>query len=187
MVAQRIDPSVRVEFTGPLTGPAKTHELAWANVFAFPSSYRNEGQPLVVIEALAAGLPIITTSHRGIPDTVIHDRNAILIEPGDVAALAAALERLAGDERLRARLAVAAGVATRTNTSRRPSTGGWPSCWRGACLLLLQDQRPAGLEAVLLGKLGVRLDRLALRLDGLVEGGRGRLVEGVGVGAPRLR
>jgi glycosyltransferase involved in cell wall biosynthesis len=108
LVAERIDPSVRVEITGSLTGPAKARELAWANVFAFPTHYRNEGQPLVVLEALAAGLPIVSTRHRGIPDTVTDGVEALLTEPGDVDALAKALLRLEDDEGLRARMAAAA-------------------------------------------------------------------------------
>jgi glycosyltransferase involved in cell wall biosynthesis len=108
LIASRIDPSVRVELTGALTGAAKARELAWANVFAFPTGYRNEGQPLVVLEAMAAGLAILSTTHRGIPDTVRDEREALLIEPGDVAALSAALVRLDEDPGLRQRLGAAA-------------------------------------------------------------------------------
>lgn len=107
IVSTRIDPSVRVEIAGPLMGPAKDRELAWASVFALPTSYRNEGQPLVILEALAAGLPIVSTRHRGIPETV-DGETALLTEPGDVAELADALLRLAGDEDLRARMGAAA-------------------------------------------------------------------------------
>ncbi len=103
----RPDLSVRVELAGPRTGTAKARELAWADVFAFPTRYRNEGQPLVVLEALAAGLPIVSTRHRGIPDTVREDREALLVEPGDVEGFAAALARMAEDPELRARLGTA--------------------------------------------------------------------------------
>lgn len=107
-VAARIDPRVRVDLVGPVIGEAKARELAWADLFALPSRYRNEGQPLVVLEALAAGLAIVSTRHRGIPDTVGDGREGLLIEPGDVEALAAALARLAADSDLRARLGAAA-------------------------------------------------------------------------------
>lgn len=108
VVAERIDPSVRVRLTGTLVGVDKARELDRADLFAFPTRYRNEGQPLVLLEALAAGLPIVTTRHRGIPDTVRAGREALLIEPGDVAALEAALVLLADDEGLRTRLGSAA-------------------------------------------------------------------------------
>lgn len=107
-VGARIDPRVRVDLVGPVVEAAKSRELAWADVFTLPSRYRNEGQPLVVLEALAAGLAIVSTRHRGIPDTVREGREALLIEPGDVEALAAALVRLAADPDLRARLGAAA-------------------------------------------------------------------------------
>lgn len=107
VIAARIDPAVRVEIAGAMTGRAKARELAWANVFTLPTQYRNEGQPLVILEALASGLPIVTTRHRGIPDTV-GPEVALLTEPGDVDALAGALLDLAGDEGLRRRMALAA-------------------------------------------------------------------------------
>jgi glycosyltransferase involved in cell wall biosynthesis len=113
-VAARLDPAVAVVVTGALTGRSKSRELAAADLFAFPTTYRNEGQPLVLLEALAAGLPIVTTRHRGIPDTV-GEREALLIEPGDSDALAAALLRLAEDEELRVRL----GRAARTRYEER--------------------------------------------------------------------
>lgn len=119
IASSRIDPSVRVEVAGALTGPAKAAELAWANVFAFPSRYRREGQPLVILEALAAGLPIITTRMGGIADTVRDGAEAVLIDPGDVDALAGALECLAGDAELRARM----GRAARERYERRYAPG----------------------------------------------------------------
>lgn len=106
-LAGTLDPGVTVTLTGPRTGAEKAGELAAADLFAFPTTYRNEGQPLVVLEAMAAGLPIVATRHRGIPDTV-GDEQAVLLEPGDTDALATALLRLAGDEELRARLGRAA-------------------------------------------------------------------------------
>ena len=118
-VESRIDPEVRVELAGSTTGSAKARELAWADVFAFPSKYRNEGQPLVVLEALAAGLAIVSTRHRGIPDTVREEREALLVEPGDVAGLASALARVDGDEELRSRLGAAARVRYEDRYSSR--------------------------------------------------------------------
>ncbi len=107
-IESRPEPSLAVELVGARTGEAKADELAWADLFVFPTSYRNEGQPLVVLEAMAASLAIVATDYRGIPDTVRDGREALLVEPGDVAALAAGLERLAGEPDLRARLGAAA-------------------------------------------------------------------------------
>jgi glycosyltransferase involved in cell wall biosynthesis len=107
-IASRPQPGPEVELIGAQTGAAKAEQLAWANVFAFPTSYRNEGQPLVVLEAMAAGLAIVATHWRGIPDTVRDDREALLVDVGDAGALADALERLATEPELRERLSRAA-------------------------------------------------------------------------------
>lgn len=104
----RPEPGLEVELLGARTGSEKVEQLAWADVFAFPTSYRNEGQPLVVLEAMASGLAIVATRHRGIPDTVRDRREALLVGTGDVDALAAALELLAGDRELRESLGRAA-------------------------------------------------------------------------------
>jgi len=103
--AGRLAPrGVRVEAPGPLTGAEKAAEFAAADAFVFPSRYPPEGQPLVLLEALAAGLPIVSTRHAGIPDTVRDGEDGVLVERGDIAAIAGALARLAGDHVLRERL-----------------------------------------------------------------------------------
>jgi glycosyltransferase involved in cell wall biosynthesis len=67
----------------------------------------SEGLPQVLFEAFAAALPVVATSVGGVPDAV--GDAGILIEPADAEAAAAALERLADDEQLRAQL-VSAGI-----------------------------------------------------------------------------
>jgi glycosyltransferase involved in cell wall biosynthesis len=62
-----------------------------------------EGMPQVLLEAFAAGLPMVATSVGGVPEAV--GDAGLLVEPGDAGAAAAALERLAADPELRARLA----------------------------------------------------------------------------------
>ena len=59
--------SEMVEFTGQLTGDAKWQAYADADVFFFPTHYESEATPIVLMEALGAGLPIITTLWAGIP------------------------------------------------------------------------------------------------------------------------
>jgi glycosyltransferase involved in cell wall biosynthesis len=105
MRASRLSDGVSVELPGAVTGEdAKEREFRWADIFVLPSRYRYEGQPLAILEALAAGLPIVSTWHAGIPDTV-HDREqGVLVAPGDTRALAGALTTLAADAGLRADL-----------------------------------------------------------------------------------
>jgi glycosyltransferase involved in cell wall biosynthesis len=79
--------------------------LAAADIFVL-ASFR-EGMPRSVIEAMAAGLPVIGTNVRGTREEVVEGETGLLVEPGDAKALADAIERLAGDPVLRRRLGVA--------------------------------------------------------------------------------
>jgi glycosyltransferase involved in cell wall biosynthesis len=77
------------------------------DVFALPS-YANEGVPQALVQAKLVGLPAVTTPIGGIPELAEHERTALLVPPRDIAALVAAIERLAGDEGLRLELGEAA-------------------------------------------------------------------------------
>jgi glycosyltransferase involved in cell wall biosynthesis len=76
-----------------------------ADALAFPSV--NEGWGLVVLEAMAAGLPVVATDIPVLREYLTPDRDALLVAPGDDADLAAAITRLAQDRGLRERLAAA--------------------------------------------------------------------------------
>jgi glycosyltransferase involved in cell wall biosynthesis len=92
---------------GPV-GPARKRELlAAADVLALPTYYEYEGHPYVILEAMSAGLPVVTTAHAAIPETVLHEQTGLLVAPHDVEGLSAALQRLATDGELRHRLGAA--------------------------------------------------------------------------------
>ncbi|WP_295387963.1 glycosyltransferase family 4 protein [uncultured Thiodictyon sp.] len=76
--------------------------LAAAHIACLPSYYR-EGLPKFLIEAAAAGLPLVTTDATGCREAVEPGRNGLLVPPRDVAALAQALARLIADGELRRR------------------------------------------------------------------------------------
>ena len=78
--------------------------LAAADVVVVPSRW--EGQPLIVQEALRAGRPLVASRTGGIPD--LTGDAAVLVPPGDVAALAAAVLAVLDDPGLAARLSEAA-------------------------------------------------------------------------------
>jgi len=59
---------------------------------------------LVLIEAMAAGVPVVATNAPGIRDVVQHEENGLLVPVGDVDALRQAIKRVVGDAALRARL-----------------------------------------------------------------------------------
>jgi glycosyltransferase involved in cell wall biosynthesis len=65
-----------------------------------------EGIPVVLMEAMASGVPCITTPVNGIPELIQHDRNGLLATPGDVDALSLQLRRAIEDAGLRQRLSV---------------------------------------------------------------------------------
>ena len=80
--------------------------MAEASVFALPSIIAADGQmegiPVALMEALASGRPVVTTSISGIPELVENERNGLLVPPGDAEALAAALERVLSNPQMRA-------------------------------------------------------------------------------------
>ncbi len=72
---------------------------AWADVYVLPSFI--EGLPVVLMEAMATELPVVSTNISGIPELVSDDVNGLLVRPGRADLLADALERLATDAELR--------------------------------------------------------------------------------------
>ena len=80
----------------------------------------NEGTPVALIEAMAAGRPVVATSVGGVPDVVEDGRAGFLVGPRDAGALAAAIGRLARDAEARRRMGEAgrSAVATRFGHER---------------------------------------------------------------------
>lgn len=79
--------------------------LFYAASDIFVCTSRIESAPRVIVEAMACGLPIITTPVFGIPELIEEDVNALFYNVGDVEALASRIRRLLSDDALRARLA----------------------------------------------------------------------------------
>lgn len=91
-------------FTGHIPDLRPYYTLA--NLLVLPS--HTEGSPNVLLEAMAAGLPIIATAVGGIPEIVVNEKEALLVEKQSPDALARAIERLLGNTNLQHRLAEAA-------------------------------------------------------------------------------
>ena len=77
--------------------------MANADLFVLPS--RSEGFPLVLIEAGAAGLPVVATSAGGIPEFIAHGATGLLVEPDNPRALADAIARVLENDELAGGLA----------------------------------------------------------------------------------
>ena len=94
-----------VRMLGWVSGDDKLAAFTRAHVYVLPSY--NEGLPIGVLEAMAAGLPVVTTPVGGIPEVVRDGVNGIIISPGDVRALSAAVLRILDDSELRQRMSEA--------------------------------------------------------------------------------
>ena len=89
--------------------------LGRADVFVLASRW--EGMPNCVLEAMAAGLPVVATSVGGCPELVEHGETGYLVDPGDTSALSGALCRLLDDADLRLRMGRAARARVRKRFS----------------------------------------------------------------------
>ena len=96
--------SDRVHYLGPKYGPDKWTALSQADVFVFPSWYPAECFPLVLLEAMAAGLPIVTTDEGAIPDIVRDGENGYVCPIHDPESVADALRKLLSDSELRKKM-----------------------------------------------------------------------------------
>jgi len=82
-----------VRFTGFQSQEEVAALLATAHAFVLPSFA--EGVPVVLMEAMASGLPVIATRITGVPELVEDGVSGFLVPPGDAGALARAMNRLA--------------------------------------------------------------------------------------------
>lgn len=96
--------AARVHFLGVQAGVPEL--LSAADIFALFSTY--EGNPMAVMEAMAAGLPVVATSVGGVPELVVDGETGLLVPAGDRDAFAASLAALASDPARRRALAESA-------------------------------------------------------------------------------
>lgn len=107
-----------VELMDPMSQAELFHHYRWASAFCLPcrivADGDRDGVPNVLAEAMAAGLPVVSTRISGIPEMVDAERNGLLVHPDRAEAIAEALERLASDPAFAARLGKAARETVRT-------------------------------------------------------------------------
>ncbi len=104
-----------VEITGSLSRERMPEEYRRSDIFVLPTLADNT--PVTLLEAMASGLPSVATRVGGIPEMLESGLSGHLVPPGDVAALAAAVEGLASDPPARARMGRAARAAAETRFS----------------------------------------------------------------------
>ena len=100
-MADELRITVRVEFRGRLAGQNLLAAYHEADVLITPSRVESFG--MVLVEAMASGLPVVASSVGGITEVVTDGESGFLVEPGNVAAFAGKVGRLFDDAALRAR------------------------------------------------------------------------------------
>jgi rhamnosyl/mannosyltransferase len=104
-----------IEFIGEVDAAELKAQMHACDVFVLPSVTRAEAFGFVQLEAMACGRPIVSTSvESGVPWVNRHDETGIVVPPGDVVALRAALTRLTADAALGARLGSAGAARVRS-------------------------------------------------------------------------
>jgi glycosyltransferase involved in cell wall biosynthesis len=83
-----------------LTGHQRSAEPYYGIANLAVLSSRSEGSPNALLEAMAAGVPVVATSVGGIPEIVKHEESALLVPPGDIDSMAAAVAKLLTDPSL---------------------------------------------------------------------------------------
>lgn len=99
--------SSRVTLPGSLSQGAVFEKLQAADIFALPSITDRQGAsdvfPTVIMEAMSAARPVVSTQLAGIPELVVHEETGLLVRSGDMIALVEALEQLIRNPELRLR------------------------------------------------------------------------------------
>ena len=96
----------KIKFAGWIEGKEKNLYLSHSSIFVLPSY--NEGLPVSVLEAMAAGIPVVATAVGGIPDVINSGEEGILVSPSDPIDLKNAIETLFLDDDLRIKMGDAA-------------------------------------------------------------------------------
>jgi glycosyltransferase involved in cell wall biosynthesis len=141
MVAQ-LQLTEQVKLLGWIGTAERDRLLEQADVFVLPTN--NEGLPLALIEAMCYGLPVLTTPSSGISDIVTSGKNGLLVMPGDIAAISAAMQQLVADEPLR----LAMGKAGRTMAAALDVKSFWANLAEIYTTVLTPDRRPQRVEKI---------------------------------------
>ena len=79
-VMKKFDALNDTKYIGVVDGKAKFELLEWANTFVLPTYYKMEGQPISILEAMAAKCVLVTTKHAGIPDVMQENKNGVFVD-----------------------------------------------------------------------------------------------------------
>jgi glycosyltransferase involved in cell wall biosynthesis len=126
---ERIAATLRGAYVHLPGARADVHELLSAFDVLVLSS-KTEGLPLVLLEAMATGLPVVSSAVGGIPDVVEHDVTGFLFSAGDRSALTKALVRLFGSQELGRRVGAAGRSVVEKNHSLERMADSYEALYR---------------------------------------------------------
>jgi glycosyltransferase involved in cell wall biosynthesis len=98
------NPGLPIRWLGATHGAQKLDLRNRADVFVYPTYYPPEGHPWVIVEAMAAGLPIVSTDQGAIVESVMDGRNGFIVPKRSPAVVAERITQLVEDAALRARM-----------------------------------------------------------------------------------
>lgn len=104
--AKRLNIENQVDFAGFVSREKLIDLYEMADIYVFPTYY--EGLPTSILEAMAAGLPIVSTTAHGVTDLLDHEETGLLSSPGESDQFASNIRRLMDDSQLRQQLGSAA-------------------------------------------------------------------------------
>ena len=117
LVVDAADRDPRIQYVGRVSAEEVAHQLRRAALMVLPSLWE-ENCPMIVLEARAAGTPVVAAPSGGLPELVEDGRDGLLIDPREPRALAAGIDRLLTDAALR--VAMARRGAERFERDHRP-------------------------------------------------------------------
>lgn len=94
-----------VEYKGIVKGIEKKELLEESDIFFLLTRYKNEGQPISIIEGMGNGLCVFTTNHAGIPDLVENNKNGFIVSYNDYDSIFSNLETISKDRNILVRIA----------------------------------------------------------------------------------
>lgn len=93
-----------IDFLGPVYGEEKDLLFRESDIFVFPTDYPLEAMPLVILEAMRASLPVISTNIGAVPEMIINDEIGFIINPNDTNALAKKIVYLTNNSVIREKM-----------------------------------------------------------------------------------
>jgi glycosyltransferase involved in cell wall biosynthesis len=127
-LAGRLGIAERVRFLGAMSHSETLAEVARADVFVLASFA--EGLPVALMEAMALGVPCVSTTIAAIPELIQDGENGLLVSPANSQALGKALGLLGGDARLRQRLGRNARFTAETHYNLANNLDALDTVWK---------------------------------------------------------